>query len=143
MSEETKRKYVVVGCKLPQGCLIEVGYEMGPGGMSKLPNYQRIKLNGAEQHSLILGPGVRSASPTNLRPGITQNVPSDVYAEWSKKGGKNLVRNGIVFCADTLKECEAIAVEMTKERIGMEAVDPSKHPGITKRTEGEADGKVA
>jgi hypothetical protein len=143
MTEETKRKYVVVGCKLPQGCIMEVGYKMVPGGMQKQDNYQAIKLNGAEQHSLILAPGVRSASPVNLRPGITENVPAEVYAEWSKKGGKNLVRNGIVFSADTKADCQAIANEMTNEKIGMEAVDPSKHPGITKRTEGESDAKVA
>lgn len=139
---DNSRKTVAVGCKLPQGCYLEVGYKITPGGIIKdREKYKKVKLNGAEQHAVILG--MRTPSPANLRPGITANVDEAMFDEWAKRAGHNLVRNGIVFKAATVEECQAIAAEMTKEKIGFEAVDPSAHPGITKRTEGETDARVA
>lgn len=138
---ENSKKTVAVGCKLPQGCIMEVGYKVTPGGILKDPaKYKRVKLNGAEQHAILVG--MRTPSPSNLRPGITANVEEAVFDEWAKRAGHNLVRNSLVFKADTVADCQAIADEMYKEKMGFEAVDPSAHPGIGKRTEGENDARV-
>ena len=134
------RKQIVVGCKLPQGLIAEVGYEMVPGGMRKLPTYKRIKFNGAEQHALITGVN-RTPNPSQLKPGLTAGIDEEFFTEWASRAGKNLVASGVVFRADNAKDAQAIQTEMTKEKIGFEAVNPGDHPGIGKRT--EDDAKVA
>jgi hypothetical protein len=123
---------ISVGCKLPQGLVIEVGYEVTNGGTNlvKQPSYARIVLKGANQHSIILSPGVRSPSPTDLQPGLTHNVDEAVFDEWARTH-KQFVPS-LVFKATKPKEAAAIAKEMTKEKTGLEAADPTKARGITK-----------
>jgi hypothetical protein len=132
---------ITVGCKLPQGVIMEVGYKVTPGGVVKGPNYKRVVLAGANQHSIITG-ALRTPSPRDLRPGITENVDEAVFDEWAKKGGVNLVKNMLVYKAPNRSDAEAIAKEITPEKTGMEAVDPTKHPGITKLKEDD-DTKAA
>lgn len=128
---------ISVGCKLPQGLIIEVGYEMVPGGTIKGENYRRIVLAGANQHSTVVGT-LRTPSPKELRPGITNNVPEDVFDEWvAKHKDTNIVKNGLVFKAKNAGEATAKAADLAAKPTGMEPLDPSKHPGITKMTEGD------
>lgn len=124
------KKLISVGCRLPQGLIIEVGYEIKDGGIIQTDKYQRIELKGANQHSKIEGL-MRTPSPGQLQPGITHNVDAAAFAEWVEKHkSTNIVKNMLVFEADSPKEIAAMAKELGTEKTGMEPVDPSKHPGI-------------
>ena len=126
---------VTVGCKLPQGLIIEMGYEAVPGGIKKSADYKAVTLNGANQHSVLLG-SLRTPSPADLRPGITNNVDEAFFDAWVEAHkDTNLVKNKLVFKAKNAGEATAQAADLTKKKIGMEAVDPSKHPSVVKRTE--------
>lgn len=126
---------ISVGCKLPQGLIIEVGYDLVPGGVSRGPNYKRIELAGANQHSTTVGQ-LRTPSPKDLRPGITNNVPEEIFDAWvAAHADSNIVKNGLVFKARNAGEATAKAADLTQKPTGMEAVDPTKHPSIGKMTE--------
>lgn len=130
-------KVCSVGCKLPQGLIIELDYRVVGGGIVRGANYARITLAGANQHSIIRGT-LRDPSPANLQPGITDNVDEEAFDKWlADHKDTNLVKNMLVFKANSHKEAEAIAKEVTTEKTGLEAIDPSKVRGIEPATEGE------
>lgn len=123
-------KVVSVGCKLPQGALLEVGIKVIPGGIIKGEKYKAVKLNGANQHAVIEGP-LRTPSPAHLRPGITHGVDAEFMAQWMKEHrDTNLVKNHLIFVETEQASAVAHAEELATERTGLEPVDPSKHPGI-------------
>lgn len=128
---------ISVGCKLPQGCIMETGYKVVGGGVIRGEKYQRVALAGANQHAIIQGI-MRTPSPASLMAGITDNVDESMFDEWAKTAGAGLVKRMIVYKAKNHADAVAIGNEMFKEKIGMEAVDPSAHPGISKRTEGDS-----
>lgn len=126
---------ISVGCKLPQGLIIEVGYKAVPGGIERGADYQKVTLAGANQHSIITG-SLRTPSPGDLRPGITNNVDEALFDRWvADHQDSNIVRNGLVFKAKNAGEATAKANDVAKKRTGMEAVDPTKQTSVTKRTE--------
>ena len=122
----------VVGCKLPNGLIIEMGYDVVAGGVSRTSRYKRQVLNGANQHVTVIGPNRTPSQPT-LKPGITQNVDEELFDAWLKQHASTfVVRNGLVFKEPNLGEATAHAAEMAQQRIGLEPVDPSKHPNVGK-----------
>ncbi len=127
---------ISVGCKLPQGLVMELGYDLVAGGVTRGPNYKRVVLAGANQHSIVVGT-LRTPSPANLRPGITNNVDESFYDAWvAAHADSNIVKNKLIFKAKNAGEATAQAVDVTKQKTGMEPIDPSKHPGIEKMTDG-------
>lgn len=132
---------ISVGCKLPQGLILEMGYSIEGGNVVQGPDYQRVALNGASQHSTIVGT-LRSPSPTDLRPGITNGVDEELFDAWVKQhANTNIVKNGLIFKAKNAAEATAMANDLTKKKTGFEPVDPAKHPGIQKMTEGDSAAK--
>lgn len=103
-------KTVVVGCKLPNGLIIEVG---SPGE----DNYWRVQLKGSNAANIIGGYG------------ITENVDEDNFAKWLKKHAfMPAVKNGLIFVHGTVESARDIALERKDLKHGFEAVDPSKPP---------------
>jgi hypothetical protein len=123
---------ISVGCKLPQGLIMELGYEIVPGGVNKLPEYKRVVLAGANQHSVVTG-SLRSPSPKDLRPGITNNVDEAFFDAWVEAHkATNIVRNGLVFKAKNAGEATAKAADIAQKPTGMEALDPTKQSSVKK-----------
>lgn len=132
---------VSIGCKLPQGLVLEVGYSVEGGNLMRHADYKRIVLAGANQHSIVQG-NLRTPSPKDLRPGITNNVDEAVFDAWVEAHkDTNIVKNGLVFKAKNAGEATARANDLKAKPTGMEPVDPTKHPGVGKLTEGEDAGK--
>jgi hypothetical protein len=136
---------ISVGCKLPQGLIIELGYKIVPGGVERGPDYQQIQLAGANQHSTIVGT-LRSPSPRDLRPGITNNVDEALFDAWMKAhANTNIVKNGLVFKAKNAGEATAKAADIAQKPSGLEAIDPTKVKGLKKFNpddQGGAEGAV-
>lgn len=85
---------VAIGCKLPNGYVLEVGYTVterggpNPNGvitkLSRAENYRRFKVLGTHAHTAELrAKGMRMPSILNPQPFIT-NVPKDLWEQWCK-----------------------------------------------------------
>lgn len=128
---------VSVGCKLPQGLILELGVSIVGGNVTRSAGYKQIKLAGANQHSVTVG-ALRTPSPKDLRPGITNNVDEADFDAWVEAHkDTNIVKAGLVFKSKNAGEATARANDLTQKPTGMEPVDPTKHPGVGKLTEGD------
>lgn len=124
---------ISVGCKLPQGLLLESGYKVHEGNLVRGADYKSVKLAGANQHSIDLGSGMRTPAPRDLVPGITNNVDEAFFDAWvAAHKDTNIVRNGLVFKAKSAAEAHARAQDDAQKPIGLEPLDPTKVRGIEK-----------
>lgn len=107
-----KQKTVTVGCKLPNGLIIEVGG-------------QSVELNGANASNVIGGHG------------ITYNVDADFFNAWMEAHqDRDMVKNGFIFAHDKAADAKAEAVDKEDNATGLEAVDPNApNAGVTKADE--------
>ena len=98
---------VTVGCKLPNGLLLEL-------------NHIQVELNGSNKAAIIGGDT-----------GYT-DVDDDFWAAWSKAyEGYGPLVSGSVFVAKDRKSAEAIGNERKKLKTGFEPME-QKAPGIDK-----------
>lgn len=142
---------VTIGCKLPHGMILEVGYQVVAAdkngreyaSVKRLPNYKRIRLNGWSDMD-----GSREAAragimlpPARLQPtaGITKDVPRDFWQEWKKNHAemfRKLEEKGVLFEAKDDAEARAKAIDSNAPSVkcGLEPLDPKKLPvaGVVK-----------
>lgn len=94
-----KQKTVTVGCKLPNGLIIEVGG-------------QSVELNGANASNIIGGHG------------ITYNVDADFFNAWLEAHqDRDMVKNGFIFAHEEAENTEAEAQEKTDNETKLEAIN--------------------
>ncbi|MEY0024334.1 hypothetical protein AB7W40_10010 [Providencia rettgeri] len=92
----TKNNSYVIGCKLPNGLVIN-----GAG--------KRIKLNGSHSSMIIGGYGT------------TENVQADIWDDFVKKFADSaMLKNGIVFAVGDMKSAKDAANERKKVKTGLE-----------------------
>lgn len=105
---------VVVGCKLPNGLIIEVG---SPGA----DGYWRQQLKGSNDSRVIGGFG------------ITEGVDEANFATWLKKHAfMPAVKNSLIFVHSTVESARDIALERKDVKHGFEPMNPQTPPkGIT------------
>ena len=139
-------KICTVGCKLPNGIILESGYVVENGNVVRSPDYKRIVLAGANQEHLRTSREDRILLPARLRfkPGITENVDEDVFDAWiAAHPDSNIVKNKLIWKAKNRTEALAIAAA-DERKIGLEPLDQTKLPQV-KAFDAEDDGskKVA
>lgn len=99
----SNQNIVVVGCKLPNGFVMQVG------DVSHL-------IKGFNSSAIIGGHG------------ITDDVPSELWEAWLKENkDRDLVKNGFVFAHSNKKDVKAEAAEKTKTKSGTEPMKPPKN----------------
>lgn len=135
---------VKIGCKLPHGLTLEIGYQthikvdnrLVPQ-YKQLENYQAVTLKGS--NSLIVA---GAAALLNPDPGITE-VPKDFWDAWlaSTQGKQNIARkNGLIFVVpDDAASAKAQSIDVKALRSGLEPMDPSQLPEEV--TEKPVDGR--
>lgn len=95
-----KQKTVTVGCKLPNGLIIEVGG-------------QSVELNGANASNIVGGHG------------ITYDVDADFFNAWLEAHqDRDMVKNGFVFAHEEAKNTKAEAREKADNETKLEAINP-------------------
>jgi hypothetical protein len=102
---------VSIGCRLPNGLTLEVGYSVNaPGSANGAPfaryqrhaDYAQFNLKGLNQHSLLRDPNTRRilttlASQRDREPVVSQ-VPADLWQRWKKEHANSwLLKSGQVF----------------------------------------------
>ena len=105
---------VVIGCKLPNGLILEMGKVNDE-------NYQRVILNGSNARR-VLGPDAVVIAGYGLT-----TIAKDFWDAWRKKNSKlKFVRDGHVFEHTTEASARDHAKDMAGLRTGLEPVDPLK-----------------
>lgn len=112
MAKNTKSKTVTVGCKLPNGLILEL-------------NGQTVEINGSTSSRVFGGHG------------ITYDVDADLFNAWlGAHADRAMVRNGFIFAHDKAADTKAEAADKEDNATGLEAVDPdAPNAGVTKADE--------
>lgn len=133
-------EHVSVGCRLPNGLVLEVGYSVSNPGRGGAPfaqyrkgkDYRTHTLRGLNQHSIIRGvdgkPIAVKPSETGREPFINSNVPKDLWDAWLAKYKNSwAVTSGQVFMVPGSDAASAKAVAMdakSKSSNVFEPMDP-------------------
>lgn len=112
---------VVVGCKLPNGLICELGNVEDD-------NYQRVNLKGSNDSEIIGGYG------------ITRNVPAAFWEAWIEaKKRMPFVRKGLVFAVGDVDSAKDLATDFSEKKTGMERLDPAQVKKIAPGVEADMD----
>lgn len=103
----SKEKTVTIGCKLPNGLLLEV-------------DNKSVLIDGANSSQVVGGHG------------ITYNVDADLWQAWLKQNAdRDVVKNGFVFAHGKAANAKAEAKEKTDTKTGQEPIVPNaKNNGV-------------
>jgi len=117
-------------CKLSNGLILESGYSLTAGGVSRSAEYRRVTLAGANlvtmQHA-EQNPGAPIVSTPFLRAGITVNVEEAFVDKWIKDhADSNIVRNKLVIKCKNLAEAQGMADADHQRKTGWEARSPNE-----------------
>lgn len=115
------RSYCAVGCKLPNGIILEMGKR---GERS----HQSVKLNGANTARVVGGYG------------ITEGVSTEFMQAYMKKHARmSFVQKGLVFIHGDVASAEAHAREQAEVKNGFERTDPLNPMPGNKKLEPDLD----
>ena len=123
MSTET----VIVGCKLPHGIILELGYILGKGGeVTRGPKYQSFVIKGTNE-----GRQFKGEKATAGEWALTPNVPKDFWDEWLKKNGElGYVKADLIFAMPEAKSAATVVREREALTTKLEPLDPKGDPRV-------------
>lgn len=130
---------VSIGCRLPNGYVIEVGLETTfKGGPHNRPiervvktpgKYKRIRLGGTHDHTRAMRrSGIQTPAMLNAEPFITRGVPKEAWDEWVRKHPASwMLSSGNIFevKGGQSNERAAILDSQGKPAI-LQPIDPTK-----------------
>lgn len=107
----TKSATVIVGCKLPNGVIMELGNKS-------------VEINGANSSHVVGGHG------------ITYDVDAEFFSAWMKAHeDRDMVKNGFIFAHEKAAETKAQAKEQEENNTGLEPINPETETEVKKATE--------
>lgn len=114
MANET----VIVGCKLPNGLVLEVGDK-------------RVNLRGSA-HYLQPNPKRKFKNPEVLFADSITLVDKAFWDAWVKRVGAQFapIKSGAIYASPNKDDATARAMETEKIVTGLEPIDPEKTPGL-------------
>lgn len=126
---------VTIGCRLPQGLVLEVGYtttiKVGNGTVPQLnrgENYARFELLGT--NAQFRKTRIRMPASMSPEPYINRNVPKVVWDEWERTHrGSWLLKSGNLFVvahADEAASVDAQVIDSVAKPLILSPLDPSK-----------------
>lgn len=120
----TGTKTCVVWCKLPNGLIIEAGWDIINGNLIKTPGkYKRQFLAGANQAVMNFAEesGQVPIAPKNHKGGITVNVDEAFFDAWvSAHKDTNIVLNRMIGKCKSIGEARALVQDDSQRRTGWE-----------------------
>jgi len=144
---------VTIGCRLPNGIVLEVGLETTARGgpqnglvtrIRKTEAYRRYVLKGHHEHNRALfRQGIRLPATLKPEPFINRNVPKDLWDQWNKEHPASwLVSSGAIFVISNKDEgsVKAAAIDASaKSPQPLAPIDPTKPLRIGEDTIETAD----
>lgn len=125
MSTET----VMIGCRLPHGLKLEVGYKITRKGADgkvfanyeQQDNYATFVLKGTNEHVQgARAQGIQLPAVGNPEPYINRNVPKDLWEQWMKEHPRSwYLKSGNIFAVPNSEEASAKAI--STELLSMQA----------------------
>jgi hypothetical protein len=134
MSEET----VIIGCRLPNGLVLEIGYESTTTQdngkintqVKRLANYTRIVLKGWNAHSEEMRrQEIQVPAGMNTRPFLNRGVSKAAWSQWVKDHPDSwLLKNGVLFEAKNEADAQVKSLDVTKEKLILAPLDKKQLP---------------
>jgi hypothetical protein len=133
MANET----VIIGCKLPSGIILEVGYSVDEKTsiVKQGPNYKKIALRGWHAHTAeARKTGLQLPAGMSMRPFLNRGIDKAAWDEWKRThAGSWLLKNEILFEAKDEASAALRVAEGDDTPAPFAPIDPKKTPpGITK-----------
>jgi hypothetical protein len=128
---------VTIGCRLPNGIILEVGLQTtikgGPHNrpiekIKRLGNYRRIGLRGVNGHSLAMRrAGIQTPAVANPEPFLNRNIPKDAWEEWKRKHSDSpLLARGDLFEVKDVKDERAMVIDAMAKPAMLAPLDMTK-----------------
>lgn len=115
---------VKVGCKLPHGIILELGYTVDKdSNLTYGETYTRVRLNGTNSNLVKGGLATREQPP-----GITL-VEESVIGPWLEKNKRlGFVKSKLIYLIKNDAEGAAIAIDQSRMKTGFEPLKQSDVP---------------
>ncbi len=133
---------VSIGCRLPNGLRLEVGFSVNDAGKGGAPfalyrkheTYQAHTLKGTNQQLIVRDPRGKALAmlpnQMNREPVINHGVPKDLWDQWCKDNPKSWhLKSGQIFLVPKPDSSTVKAVSLdakAKSAPVFEPIDPSK-----------------
>ena len=127
---------VVIGLKSPSGLMLQhfekrLRVVATPSGVIEENQFERVGepfvLRGNARLNELQAAGMAEDSGGYA---LTPGVPRDLWVEWvGYNEHSDMVRNGMIFAADTMEDAAAEGRRRRDQRSGMERIDPA-HPEL-------------
>jgi hypothetical protein len=133
MSQET----VIIGCRLPNGLILEVGLQTTAtvdgkqvAQVRRLDSYQKIVLKGWNSHSEEMRRNeIQVPAGMNTKPFLNRGVSKDAWEEWKRTHpGSWLIKNGILFEAKGEADAQVKALDVAKEPLILAPLNKAQLP---------------
>jgi hypothetical protein len=143
------RETVIIGCKLPNGLLLEIGYSTtargeGNGSLKvelvKHPDYASYQIKGWNAHTeemrnTLIKAGSDTGLPhgLNTTPYLNRGVPKAFWERWVAEHKRSwLIKNQVLFVANDDKSAASLVAESKDTPKVFEPIDRNKKivPGI-------------
>lgn len=152
MSTET----VMIGCRLPHGLKLEVGYKTTRKGSDgkvfmnyeRLENYATHVLKGTNEHvQASRAAGILLPAVGVPQPFINKNVPKDLWTQWIKEqGGLRCwyLKSGNLFVVPNAEEAsaQAMVIDLTTTQAPLAPMNISLDPKTGKMVDPRAPKKT-
>lgn len=138
---------VTIGCRLPHGLKLEVGYKTTRKGADgkvfanyeKQDNYQCFVLKGTNEHTLAQrASGIQVPSNGNPVPFINKNVPKDIWEQWVKEHPRNWYQksmNIFVVTDGTQASADAMVIDSMATQAPLAPLNRDGDPRAPKKTD--------
>lgn len=132
---EKSAEVITLGCRLPNGYVLEVGLQttvkIANGLMPQLrrtPSYQRVRLGGTHDHTRgVRRQGIQVPAMLNAEPFLTRNVPKALWDRWkSEHQGAWVLKSGNIFEVKDVKDERSLILDSMAMPAVFQPVDPSK-----------------
>lgn len=128
---------VILGCRLPNGIVLEVGLQTtvkgGPQGrpienLKRLDSYMRLRIGGTHDHTREMRKAkIQMPAMLNPPPFITRNVPKALWDEWKRTHpGSWFIRSGNLFEVKDEKDLPAILIDSAARPVPLAPIDATK-----------------
>lgn len=133
----TSAEVVSIGCRLPNGIVLEVGLQTtvkgGPHGrpveqIRRLQSYKRIRLGGTHDHTRAMRKaGIQTPAMLAAEPFITRGIPKALWEEWKRSHPDSwfLASNNIFEVKDE-KDIRAQILDSMATPTPLGPIDPTK-----------------
>jgi hypothetical protein len=152
---DIREETVCVGCRLPNGLKLEVGFSVNNKGVGGAPfamvvksdSYRSFTLKGTNQHMLIRNAENKVVAQTprhlNAEPYINRNVPKGVWDRWVQENPKSYhLRTKQIFLVSKVDPTTIRAASLDASAVTSNLIEPIDKSKKVKIGDAEMSARV-